>query len=990
MIRNGRVQEVPRKDIVVGDIVILETGEEIPADGELVEAISLQVNESNLTGEPVINKTIIEADFDEEATYASNLVMRGTTVVDGHGTMRVLHVGDATEIGKVARQSTEENLEPTPLNIQLTKLANLIGKIGFTVAGLAFLIFFVKDVLLYFDFGALNGWHEWLPVFERTLKYFMMAVTLIVVAVPEGLPMSVTLSLALNMRRMLSTNNLVRKMHACETMGAITVICTDKTGTLTQNLMQVHEPNFYGIKNGSNLSDDDISALIAEGISANSTAFLEETETGEKPKGVGNPTEVALLLWLNSQGRNYLKLRENARVLDQLTFSTERKFMATLVESPLIGKKILYIKGAPEIVLGKCKEVVLDGRRVDAVEYRSTVEAQLLNYQNMAMRTLGFAFKIVEENEPNDCVELVSANDLNFLGVVAISDPIRPDVPAAVAKCQSAGIGIKIVTGDTPGTATEIARQIGLWKPETDTDRNRITGVAFAELSDEEALDRVMDLKIMSRARPTDKQRLVQLLQQKGAVVAVTGDGTNDAPALNHAQVGLSMGTGTSVAKEASDITLLDDSFNSIGTAVMWGRSLYKNIQRFIVFQLTINFVALLIVLLGSVIGTELPLTVTQMLWVNLIMDTFAALALASIPPSETVMLEKPRRSTDFIISKAMRSNILGVGSIFLIVLLGMIYYFDHSAKGMDVHNLTIFFTFFVMLQFWNLFNARVFGTTDSAFKGLSKSYGMELIVLAILVGQFLIVQFGGAVFRTEPLDWQTWLLIIGVSSMVLWVGELVRLVQRIIHKRKSKGIKNLLIDLGGVLINLDRQRCIENFQKLGLRNVEELLDISNQDGILMQQEKGLITPAEFRNGVREMIGKVVSDKQIDAAWNSFLVDIPTHKLDLLLKLREKYVVYLLSNTNEIHWKWTCKNLFPYRTFKVEDYFEKTYLSFEMKMAKPEPEIFKAILDDAGIEPEETLFIDDSEINCKAAQNLGISTYTAKAGEDWSHLFNSK
>ena len=584
---------------------------------------------------------------------------------------------------------------------------------------------------------------------------------------------------------MLSTNNLVRKMHACETMGAITVICTDKTGTLTQNLMQVHEPNFYGIKNGSNLSDDDISALIAEGISANSTAFLEETEAGEKPKGVGNPTEVALLLWLNSQGRNYLKLRENARVLDQLTFSTERKFMATLVESPLIGKKILYIKGAPEIVLGKCKEVVLDGRRVDAVEYRSTVEAQLLNYQNMAMRTLGFAFKIVEENEPNDCVELVSTNDLNFLGVVAISDPIRPDVPAAVAKCQSAGIGIKIVTGDTPGTATEIARQIGLWKPETDTDRNRITGVAFAELSDEEALDRVMDLKIMSRARPTDKQRLVQLLQQKGAVVAVTGDGTNDAPALNHAQVGLSMGTGTSVAKEASDITLLDDSFNSIGTAVMWGRSLYKNIQRFIVFQLTINFVALLIVLLGSVIGTELPLTVTQMLWVNLIMDTFAALALASIPPSETVMLEKPRRSTDFIISKAMRSNILGVGSIFLIVLLGMIYYFDHSAKGMDVHNLTIFFTFFVMLQFWNLFNARVFGTTDSAFKGLSKSYGMELIVLAILVGQFLIVQFGGAVFRTEPLDWQTWLLIIGVSSMVLWVGELVRLVQRIIHKRK-------------------------------------------------------------------------------------------------------------------------------------------------------------------------------------------------------------
>lgn len=783
VIRNGHVQEIPRKEVVVGDIVILETGEEVPADGELLEAISLQINESNLTGEPVINKTTVEADFDKEATYASNMVMRGTTVVDGHGTMRVLHVGDATEIGKVARQSTEQNLEPTPLNIQLTKLANLIGKIGFTVSGLAFLIFFIKDVVLYYDFATLHGWEAWFPVLRDTLELFMMAVTLIVVAVPEGLPMSVTLSLALNMRRMLSTNNLVRKMHACETMGAITVICTDKTGTLTQNLMQVYEPNFYGLKDSKQLGDDDISSLIAEGISANSTAFLEETTEGEKPKGVGNPTEVALLLWLSKQNRNYLQLRENAQVLDQLTFSTERKFMATLVDSPIVGKKVLYVKGAPEIVLNKCKEVVLEGHRIDTVEYRSTVEKQLLNYQNMAMRTLGFAFKIVDENAPNDCTALVSSNDLYFLGIVAISDPIRPDVPAAVAKCQSAGVDIKIVTGDTPGTATEIARQIGLWNPEKDTERNRITGVEFAALTDEDALERVMDIKIMSRARPTDKQRLVQLLQQKGAVVAVTGDGTNDAPALNHAQVGLSMGTGTSVAKEASDITLLDDSFNSIGTAVMWGRSLYKNIQRFIVFQLTINFVAMLIVLLGSIIGTELPLTVTQMLWVNLIMDTFAALALASIPPSESVMKEKPRKSTDFIITPSMKYNILGVGSAFLILLLGMIYYFDYTPQGMDVRNLTIFFTFFVMLQFWNLFNARVFGTTQSAFKGISKSYGMEFIVLAILVGQFLIVQFGGSVFRTTPLDWQTWVAIIGTSSLVLWIGELFRFIKRIIKQ---------------------------------------------------------------------------------------------------------------------------------------------------------------------------------------------------------------
>ena len=782
VIRNGKIQEIPRKDVVVGDIVVLETGEEIPADGELIEAISLQVNESNLTGEPVINKTIIKADFDEEATYASNRVMRGTTVVDGHGMMKVLQVGDATEIGKVARQSTEQSGEPTPLNIQLTKLAKLIGKIGFTVAAATFIVFVSKDLYQYISANEISGWHHYMAIAQIVLKYFMMAVTLIVVAVPEGLPMSVTLSLALNMRRMLSTNNLVRKMHACETMGAITVICTDKTGTLTQNLMQVYEPGFYALKERGILSDDDISKLVMEGISANSTAFLEETDDGGKPKGVGNPTEVALLLWLNSQHRNYLESREQAGVLDQLTFSTERKFMATLVQSPLIGKKVLYIKGAPEIVLGKCKEVVLDGKRIDATEYRSTVEEQLLGYQNMAMRTLGFAFKIVDDHAPDDCVALVAENDLNFLGVVAISDPIRPDVPAAVAKCQSAGIDVKIVTGDTPGTATEIARQIGLWKPE-DTERNRITGTAFADLTDEEALDRVMDLKIMSRARPTDKQRLVQLLQQKGAVVAVTGDGTNDAPALNHAQVGLSMGTGTSVAKEASDITLLDDSFNSIGTAVMWGRSLYKNIQRFIVFQLTINFVALLIVLLGSFVGTALPLTVTQMLWVNLIMDTFAALALASIPPSEDVMNEKPRRSTDFIISKAMRYNIFGVGTVFLIVLMGMIYYFTNAESGMTVHRLTIFFTFFVMLQFWNLFNARVFGTNDSAFKGLTKSYGMELIVIAILGGQILIVQFGGAVFRTEPLDWQTWLVIIGASSLVLWVGELIRFVQRLIHK---------------------------------------------------------------------------------------------------------------------------------------------------------------------------------------------------------------
>lgn len=766
VIRNGKIKEIPRKDIVVGDIVVLNTGEEVPADGTLVEAVSLQVNESTLTGELMVNKTTDEAHFDDEATYPSNAVMRGTTITDGHGIMRVDRVGDATEIGKVARQSTEQSQEQTPLNIQLTKLANLIGKAGFTIAALTFIVFTSKDLYSFItseNFIGINDWHSWLEIARIVLKYFMMAVTLIVVAVPEGLPMSVTLSLALNMRRMLKTNNLVRKMHACETMGAITVICTDKTGTLTQNLMQVYEAQV----------DESQPDLVAEGIAANSTAFLEEKAEGEKPSGVGNPTEIALLLWLNSKGKDYMKLREEAKVVNQLTFSTERKYMATLVDSPIQKKRILYIKGAPEIVMSKCN---LEKAQID--KYNE----QLLAYQNKAMRTLGIAYKVVPENASDDCAELVGEGGMTFLGIFAISDPIRPDVPDAVKKCQSAGIGVKIVTGDTPGTATEIARQIGLWTPE-DTERNRITGVEFAALSDEEALDRVLDLKVMSRARPMDKQRLVQLLQQKGAVVAVTGDGTNDAPALNHAQVGLSMGTGTSVAKEASDITLLDDSFNSIATAVMWGRSLYKNIQRFIVFQLTINVVALLSVLLGAFFGTELPLTVTQMLWVNLIMDTFAAMALASIAPSMDVMNEKPRRRTDFIITPAMRNNIFGVGLGFLAILMGLLVYFKNLPGGMDTHHLTVFFTIFVMLQFWNLFNASVFGTNHSFFKDAGHALGMLGVALIILVGQIIIVSCGGKVFRTEPLPLSEWLYIIGGTSFVLWIGEIWRGIKRLKSK---------------------------------------------------------------------------------------------------------------------------------------------------------------------------------------------------------------
>ena len=775
VIRNGHVSEIPRKEVVVGDVVLLETGEEVPADGKLLEATSLLINESSLTGEPSTSKTTDEAHFHKDATYADNMVMRSTTVLDGHGTMEVIAVGDATEIGKVAQQSTEETLEETPLNQQLEKLAKLIGNVGFAVAGLAFVIFFIKDVVLAYDFGNLHTFEEWLAPIRDTLQLFMMSVTLIVMAVPEGLPMSVTLSLALNMRRMLSTNNLVRKMHACETMGAINVICTDKTGTLTQNQMQVQDACFFGLRGERKLKDDELSHLVKEGISANSTSFLEIPADGGKPTGIGNPTEVALLLWLHSQGIDYMKLKLNVEVLDQIAFSTERKYMATLVHSYILDKDVLYIKGAPEIVSGMCNQVATAKGPEPMSDFQETIEGDLLAFQNQGMRTLGFAYKIVDRSMVNGSWSL---EDAVFLGYVSISDPVRIDVPAAVKRCQSAGIQVKIVTGDSPATAMEIGRQIGLWTKE-DTDHNRITGTEFAALKDEEVLDRVLEIKIMSRARPSDKQRLVQLLQQKGAVVAVTGDGTNDAPALHHAQVGLSMGSGTSVAKEASDITLLDNSFNSIGTAVMWGRSLYRNIQRFILFQLTINLVALFIVLLGAFLGTELPLTVTQILWVNLIMDTFAALALASIPPSVSVMQEKPRQPDDFIITHGMARFIFGYGFTFLVLLMGLLYTYSHAEGGMTLHRLTIFFTVFVLLQFWNLFNAKAFGSNESAFKNLGHSFGLLGVALLIFMGQILIVEIGGEVFRTEPLSINEWLVIVGVTSCVLWIGEFERFIRR-------------------------------------------------------------------------------------------------------------------------------------------------------------------------------------------------------------------
>ena len=767
--RNGKVMEIPRHDVVVGDVVLVEVGDEVPADGELIVCNDLQINESALTGEPVAEKSL---EGGGDGAYPRNVILRSTMVMNGRGEFVVTAVGDATEIGKVAKKSTEQTSVETPLHMQLDKLAKMISKVGFVVSVAAFFIFLIHDILT----NPAWGGKDYFYMAEIVLKYFMMAVTLIVMAVPEGLPMAITLSLALNMRRMLKSNNLVRKLHACETMGAVTVICTDKTGTLTQNKMQV---SALELKQGDE-------ALLDTAIALNSTAELNDG------KPIGNPTESALLLWLDAQGKDYEELRKQVNVLKQLPFSTERKMMATLAE--VDGETYLFVKGAPEIVMKKC---IIEDRML-----RQSAE-ELDEWQHKAMRTLAFAYKKIEASimrtsrtSTAEVVALLDANDLQLQAIAAIADPIRPDVPAAVQECRHAGIEVKVVTGDTAATALEIGKQIGVFEDEpenigadgslTSLDQQMITGEQWEALSDEEAYERAKDIRVMSRARPTDKQRLVAMLQKRGEVVAVTGDGTNDAPALHYAHVGLSLGSGTSVAKEASDMTLLDDSFKSIANAVMWGRSLYRNLQRFLFFQLVVNVVALLLVLGGSVIGTEMPLTVTQILWVNLIMDTFAALALASLPPSHEVMKDKPRKASDFIINKSIGFGILFCGIVFFLVMFALLVYCERRGKGgVDVHELTMFFTTFVMIQFWNLFNAKALMSHHTAFRHFLKDKGMILVLVLVLVGQWIIVTFGGEMFRTTPLSLHEWLLIIGSTSVVLWAGELWRTFKRMIAKRR-------------------------------------------------------------------------------------------------------------------------------------------------------------------------------------------------------------
>ena len=767
--RNGKVMEIPRHDVVVGDVVLVEVGDEVPADGELIVCNDLQINESTLTGEPVTEKSL---EGGGDGAYPRNVILRSTMVMNGRGEFVVTAVGDATEIGKVAKKSTEQTSVETPLHMQLDKLAKMISKVGSVVSVAAFFIFLIHDILT----NPAWGGKDYFYMAEIVLKYFMMAVTLIVMAVPEGLPMAITLSLALNMRRMLKSNNLVRKLHACETMGAVTVICTDKTGTLTQNKMQV---SALELKQGDE-------TLLDTAIALNSTAELNDG------KPIGNPTESALLLWIDAQGKNYEELRKQVNVLKQLPFSTERKMMATLAE--VDGETYLFVKGAPEIVMKKC---IIEDRML-----KQTAE-ELDEWQHKAMRTLAFAYKKIETSimrtsrtSTAEVVALLDVSDLQLQAIAAIADPIRPDVPAAVQECRHAGIEVKVVTGDTAATALEIGKQIGVFEDEpenigadgsmTSLDQQMITGEQWEALSDEEAYERAKDIRVMSRARPTDKQRLVAMLQKRGEVVAVTGDGTNDAPALHYAHVGLSLGSGTSVAKEASDMTLLDDSFKSIANAVMWGRSLYRNLQRFLFFQLVVNVAALLLVLGGSVIGTEMPLTVTQILWVNLIMDTFAALALASLPPSHEVMKEKPRKASDFIINKSIGFGILFCGIVFFLVMFALLVYCERRGKGgVDVHELTMFFTTFVMIQFWNLFNAKALMSHHTAFRHFLKDKGMILVLVLVLVGQWIIVTFGGEMFRTTPLSLHEWLLIIGSTSVVLWVGELWRGFKRMIAKRR-------------------------------------------------------------------------------------------------------------------------------------------------------------------------------------------------------------
>lgn len=847
--RNGGVTSVPVSEIVVGDHAIIDTGEEIPADGKILNSISLGVNESSLTGELLVYKQTNIDDIQQKHTYPANMLYRGTTVMEGTAAFLVTAVGNATEIGKTAREASIQINDPTPLRIQLERLSKFIGMVGFLVAFIAFWGFVLFDYFagklvlspenwfslfsiliplgviltriwlpIVLDFFALLGkspapprilssklrvaapklllisvllfalfygvgqllginlfstqvWFS-IEASEQILLFILVAITLIVVAVPEGLAMSVTLSLAYSMRKMTATNNLVRRMQATETMGATTVICTDKTGTLTQNQMQVVDSTFFAGDLGGNVY---LKRLVSLSMAVNSKAFLDRSKNSIRP--LGNPTDAALLLWLNDAEEDYELLRLNFKVASQVPFSSDTKYMATAGNIDLFSKPVILLKGAPEIIKAKCTHfLTVDGiSPIDSLG-KDQYDDKILGLQESAMRTIAFAYKFVETDNRKITLDENTLDGMVLLGFVGITDPVRPGVTDAINECRLAGVDVKVVTGDTRVTAKEICKQVGLCIDENES--SLISGEEFAALSDSQATGIIPNLMVMYRARPADKLKLVRLLQAMGEVVAVTGDGTNDAPALNKANVGLAMGSGTSVAKEASDIILLDDSFTSIVNAIRWGRSLYQNIQRFLFFQLTINLLALAIVLFGPLVGVTLPLTVVQMLWVNLIMDTFAALALATEPPHKEVMRQKPRKATDFIITPQMRRWI-GISAVSFFVVLVAFLRLLNANNEITIYELTLFFNVFVMLQFWNLFNAKAMGSGKSALANIGKSKSFLVVAALILLGQVLIVQFGKNFFRTTPLLLHDWLLIFAITSVVLWVGEVLRYVSR-------------------------------------------------------------------------------------------------------------------------------------------------------------------------------------------------------------------
>ncbi len=731
--RNGVVVEITKDHVVVGDIAILSAGDEIPADIELFKAIDMKVAESAMTGESV---AVPKYPIDEAYTgsgFAPNLLLRGTTIESGLGEGVVIKVGDETEIGKTTIQASEETDNKTPLEEKLGELAGKITTAAFLVAGLMFIIL----NLVHWDFAFGDHAFSWsMSTLLTEVGFLMGAIVVIIVAVPEGLPLSVTLALAFSMKTMANENNLVKKMHACETIGAVNVIFTDKTGTLTQNCMTVVDVDVRE-------EDKDVLNLVG---AVNSTANWSNAS-----RVLGNPTEAAILKHMGHDLSE--RLRSEYRILSCIPFSSAYKYMVTQAQNEESKEEIILIKGAPEVI----------ARIIRYDKYLGEVSTQ----QARGRRAISAA--IINSKDYNAVKEsLESGNpldDCTYIGTWFIEDPVRSDVPDAIRKCYGAGIDVVMMTGDNLRTGTEIGRQAGfkdIWAIEAkdfwEAVKNPQNGREYPN--------------VIARCTPTNKLDILKWAKDKDYVCAMTGDGVNDSPSLNHADVGIAMGSGTSVAKEAADIILLDDAFPSIVTGVKWGRSLYKNIKNFLFFQLSINVSACLIAVFGPLVGVEMPFTVIQFLWINLVMDSLAAIALTSEPADERVLSEKPRDRRQFIIDKSLAKSIFGFG-IFVWILCTFVLWGMKHTEFLSKIDLTVFFASYMVINLWNMFNARVIGKNKSVFSGLKSNYKFTGILLFILAVTILLVQFGGEVFQTHPLSWKTWLTIILVTSPVMIVREI-------------------------------------------------------------------------------------------------------------------------------------------------------------------------------------------------------------------------